>query len=225
MALPAIAQAAPNLQPGSVPPILAFTAVGERGGQEYGYSVNRAGDINGDGYGDVIVGAWGFDAPGMADAGKIYVYHGSANGLSPTPAYTAVGQMADAYFGFAVAPAGDVNGDSYGDVVVGSYRYDDTPVRGNAGKVYVFHGGPNGLTGTPAAPAFSAVGETANDWFSGSVAGAGDVNGDGYSDIIVAAESYAGGAGGRLPRQGVRVPRRAEWVDGHGGESGVQHGG
>ena len=169
---------------------LAFVAAGEQAGNEYGYSVARAGDVNGDGYGDVIVGAWGYDAPGKVDAGKIYVYHGSANGLIAAPVFQAVGEMADAYFGMAVASAGDVNGDGYGDVVVGSYRYDNGAKK-NVGKVYVFHGSPNGLVGTPASPAFSAVGEVAEDWFSGAVAGAGDVNGDGYDDIIVAAESYA----------------------------------
>ena len=138
---------------------LGFSAVGERQSDNLGYSVSRAGDVNGDGYEDVIVGAYGYNAPGANDAGKVYVYHGGPNGLSASPAFTALGEMADAYFGFAVATAGDVNGDGYADVLVGSYRYDDGVNRANVGKVYVLHGGPGGVTGTAATAPFSAVGE------------------------------------------------------------------
>ena len=191
---------------------LGFSASGERPSDDFGYSVASAGDVNGDGFADVIVGAWGHNLPSILDAGKVYIYHGSAGGLSTAPSFTAVGEMADAYFGYAVAAAGDVNGDGYGDVLVGSHRFDDGTTRRNAGKVYVFHGGPNGVTGTAATAAFSAKGEVADDWFGGALGTAGDVNGDGYADIAVAAESFANGQAGSY---------RGKVYVFHGGPGGV----
>ena len=78
-----------------------------------------AGDVNGDGYADVIVGADGYSS----DTGRAYVYHGGGDGLSASPAFTATGEATDNNFGFSVAGAGDVNGDGYADVIVGAYGY------------------------------------------------------------------------------------------------------
>src|SRR6185503_7598863 len=73
-------------------------------------NVASAGDVNGDGYSDVIVGAWQYDN-GQSDEGRAFVYLGSAGGLSTSAAWTAESDQTLAAFGNAVATAGDVNGD------------------------------------------------------------------------------------------------------------------
>ena len=78
-----------------------------------------AGDVNGDGYADVIVGAAHYDN-GQTDEGRAFVYHGAATGLGTAAAWTAEGNQASAVFGVSVGTAGDVNGDGYADVIVGA---------------------------------------------------------------------------------------------------------
>ena len=180
--------------PGGLSASTSWTAVGEAGGDNFGYPVATAGDVNGDGYSDVVVGAAG----NAGLRGKTYLYLGGPGGLSSISSWTAVGEAGGANFGYAVMTAGDVNGDGYSDVLVGAF--------GNAsskGKAYLYLGGPGGpSTGA----SWAAAGEAVNDEFARSVATAGDVNGDGYSDVIVAAPDnanftgktylYLGGSGG-----------------------------
>src|SRR6185436_9110823 len=95
----------------------------------------------------------------------------------------------DANLGCSVAGAGDVNGDGYDDVVVGAYRYDT--VETDDGAAFVFHGGPSGVpSGTPATAAVVLFNGIFPSAVGRSVASAGDVNGDGYPDLIVGAPGY-----------------------------------
>ncbi len=134
---------------------------GEVSGDYFGSSVAIAGDVNNDGYDDIVIGARGNDEGGT-DAGKVYIYSGKDSSLIKT--FT--GNIANGYFGAAVAGAGDVNNDGYDDVIVGAY---------GQGKAYVFSG---------------------NQWdtlFIGSgggnygytVAGIGDIELDGYDDFAI----------------------------------------
>ncbi|MEP7255595.1 MAG: T9SS type A sorting domain-containing protein [Ferruginibacter sp.] len=153
----------------------------------FGNSVACAGDVNGDGYSDVIVGAWQFDDAGNINEGRAYVYHGSATGLNTIPASILDdADQAGAYFGISVAGACDVNGDGYSDVIIGAYQYDDDFV--NEGVAFVYHGSASGLNATPNSTLKDA--NQLNAQFGYSVAGAGDVNGDGYSDVIIGANLY-----------------------------------
>jgi hypothetical protein len=162
-----------------------FTATGEDVNNHFGYSVDTAGDVNGDGYDDLIVGAYHY----KEFTGRVYVYAGNANGLSGNPVLTITGEGPNIYFGRSVGAAGDVNGDGYDDVIVGAQAYDNW-----TGRVYVYAGGPSGLGTTPI---FTAAGENPSDSFGRSVGAAGDVNGDGYSDVVVGAHGY-GGFEGRI---------------------------
>jgi hypothetical protein len=152
----------------------------------FGYSVSSAGDVNGDGYGDVIVGARSNDAGG-ADAGRAYIYFGSAT-WDATADVTLTGAAAGDNFGQCAASAGDVNGDGYGDVVVGANLNDAGGT--DAGRAYLYM---NSLTGTDIPDEFFSGG-AAGVRFGYSVAGAGDVNGDGYADVIVGAPNNPAGA-------------------------------
>jgi hypothetical protein len=159
----------------------------------FGYSVAAAGDVDGDGYADLLVGAPGHPTAN-ANAGKAYLYRGSANGLLPGPSWTSTGDdQASAFFGTAVAGAGDVNKDGFADVLVGApaESFEQGPVSGRTGKAFLYLGGRGGLA---AAPAWTASASQAETGFAWSVAGAGDVNGDGYADWLVGANLHDGGA-------------------------------
>jgi hypothetical protein len=155
---------------------------------EFAASVGTAGDVNGDGYSDVIIGAPWFDNVPDGDEGRAYVYHGSATGLASSPNWTEEGNQVLATFGTSVATAGDVNGDGYSDVIVGAPLYDNGQT--DEGRAYVYHGSATGLSFGGNWTAESNQG-SAN--FGTSVGTAGDVNGDGYADVIVGAPQYDNG--------------------------------
>ena len=146
-----------------------------------------AGDVNHDGYADVIVGAYGNDAGGAA-AGRAYVYFGGASPNNVADV-TLTGAAASDWFGYAVAGAGDVNGDGYDDVIVGAY-YNDAGGT-NAGRAYVYYGGAE--SGRDRRPDVHRRGGRRLLRPRGG-RGAGDVDGDGYDDVIVGA--YLNDAGG-----------------------------
>jgi FG-GAP-like repeat/FG-GAP repeat len=134
------------------------------------HSVGTTGDVDGDGYDDVVVGAYKFD-DGQLDEGAAFLYLGSAAGLSATPDWSAESDQQSAWFGDSVGTAGDVNGDGYDDVVVGAFGDD--------------HGG-----GLSAAPDWTAEGDREAALFGFSVGTAGDVDADGFADVVVGASHY-----------------------------------
>ena len=145
----------------------------------FGQNVSTAGDVNGDGYNDVIVGVPGY----QGNKGKVCEYLGSANGLISSPSWTASGEYTGDEFGSSVSTAGDVNGDGYLDVIIGA-----PGVHNAGGKVYIYYGSSGGLS---ASPSWTHSGDNENDHFGASVSSAGDVNGDGYSDVIIGAPGFS----------------------------------
>jgi hypothetical protein len=108
-----------------------------------GNSVASAGDVNGDGYSDVIVGAYSY-SNGEFGEGAAFVYHGSATGISTIPAVTLESNQANANLGYSVAGAGDVNGDGYSDVIVGAWQYDNGET--DEGVAFTYHGSATGIS-------------------------------------------------------------------------------
>jgi hypothetical protein len=166
---------------------LAWSKTGHWPDARFGHSVGTAGDVNGDGYSDVIVGS-PQDHHYEIDEGRAFVYEGADTGLSDYPAWSAESDQAEAWFGYSVGTAGDVNGDGYSDVIVGAPKYDADWL--DEGRGFVYHGSSTGLS---ASPAWTARSDKASAWYAQSVGTAGDVNGDGYSDVIVGAPHFSSG--------------------------------
>ena len=175
-----------------------------------GRSVSSAGDINGDGFDDLIVGVWWGDGAtnGKADAGEAIVVFGKASGftdidasaLSPAQGFRIFGADASDNAGYSVSSAGDINGDGFDDLVVG-VQMGDGPTNGrpDGGDAIIVFGKASGFadidTSTmTAAQGFRIFGADANDRTGFSVSSAGDINGDGFDDMIVGA-ILADGAG------------------------------
>ncbi len=159
------------------------TLTGVSASDFFGNSATYAGDVNGDGYDDVIVGADGYNAG--TDQGRAYIYFGGSS-MNSTADVVLTGASAGDNFGFSTSDAGDVNGDGFGDVIVGAYGYNAGT---NAGRAYIYFGGS--AMNNSADVTLSYSGNYNN--FGYSVSGAGDLNGDGYDDVVVGAYRYDGG--------------------------------
>jgi hypothetical protein len=155
---PGWASTAPALLPNTTPRTYEFGAV-----------VQSAGDVNGDGYGDVLI-----SAVTQADHATASLYLGSPSGLSPSPTLLDGGVL------FAPTMTSDVNGDGLSDVLVGVVGQMNT----NAGELHVYLGTPQGLSTNPTVLHFTANPAT-QDQFYVLVGDAGDLNGDGFGDIVV----------------------------------------
>jgi subtilisin family serine protease len=169
--------------------------IGETQFDYSGYSVAAAGDVNGDGYDDILIGAYGNDAAGSS-AGKTYLIFGKAAGwamdtpLSQSDA-SFIGETQSSYSGYSVAPAGDVNGDGFDDILIGAYVNNEGG--DSSGQTYLIFGKATGWANNmPLSMAdASFIGENSNDFSGFSVAPAGDVNGDGLDDILIGAYGNA----------------------------------
>ncbi len=140
-------------------------------GSKYGWEVAGVGDVNQDGYDDVVVGA-NMYSNGHVDEGGAWLYLGSAAGPDTAADWHAEGNQTNAQMGYGVAGAGDVNSDGFDDVIVSAPA---------ANRTHVYYGFSGGI---PATPSWTATGCCS---FGSSVSGAGDVNGDGFDDVIIGA--------------------------------------
>ena len=164
-----------------------WTGQGAHASAYYGLGLGPAGDVDGDGYDDVVIGAPEHDGT-YAAGGAAWVHHGSSTGLEPTAGWTAEGDLPDSDFGIAAWTAGDVDGDGFDDLFVGAPTWQDSPAEEGRGHVYM--GSPGGLE---ASPSWVLESELDGAWFGFSGGTSGDVDGDGYDDLVVGAPSYSNG--------------------------------
>ena len=184
-----------------------FTLNGSVASAYFGYQVDGAGDVNGDGLDDMLVSAMALTGPGGTSAGAAYVVFGRTTpfastmeiaSLNGTDGVAFLGPATGAQVGYRLHGAGDVNGDSYDDILIGA-PYADPQGLANAGQSFVVYGGPSFGASFELARLFSVNGGDGTDGLvfngfaagdlAGSVSGLGDINADGLADLRIGANA------------------------------------
>jgi len=155
----------------------------------FGSAVAGGGDINGDGFDDILLGDPNYSNTHLSQ-GAVFIFNGSAAGVTTTPALIMEGNQDTALYGARIAFAGDINNDGYSDIIVGAYLAENVATQNGEGFAYVYYGRASGLNPVPASTIQANQSSALLGW---SVDGAGDVNGDGYSDVIVGSLLYTNG--------------------------------
>lgn len=169
-------------------------------GAAFGAGVGGAGDLNNDGFDDVVIGAPNYDLnAGNPNTGAAYIYFGGAGAFDPVADATIIGPTQNDNMGAAVAGVGDVNIDGIDDLAIGVPRFNPGGFT-DSGRVFVYFGGSNFNT-TPDASLGLSQAATA---IGTAVAGPGDVNNDGIGDVVVGAGGYEV-SGGSLTNEGAAL--------------------
>ena len=175
-----LALATPDSAMAAAPPIPFLQLTGAAPGDRFGVSVSATGDVNGDGFPDLVVGSEWSDAD-ATNGGRAYVYFGgpAADDIPDLTLRVPLVQSRS-LTGYAVAIAGDLNGDGWTDIAVGS------PVNQLMGRVFLYWGGPS----IDAISDRTLSGLRSLEFFGAALAGVGDTNGDGYDDLWVGAPRF-----------------------------------
>jgi hypothetical protein len=162
---------------------------GTQAGSQFGSAVAGAGDVNADGYADILVGAPFFDDAGRVDSGQVQLFFGGPGAVFDTaPDATIAPTAAQSLFGASLAGAGDVNADGFSDILIGVPNASVGQTGEGAGLLFL---GGAGAFNTTADAAFES--NQAGAGLGAAVVGAGDVNGDGFSDVALGAPFFDSG--------------------------------
>jgi len=173
---------------------------GEVDGDQFGFSVAIARDVDGDGLGDALIGAPFHDGPAGEDAGRVYLFSGGSGALLRVWD----GETPFAHFGHAVATLGDRNRDGVVDLAIGAPGHAGS--KGPAsGKVTFFSGRTGGLLG-------ALEGDQAGQSFGFSISGSGDIDRDGSSDVVIGSPSWRDGNGEPVGKAEVFSGRTGEGI-------------
>jgi len=156
---------------------------GTMGKSYFGLSIRLAGDVNNDGFSDLIISTPEDDTPPNLKAGKVELFLGTEQGIGTTPKLVMQGESDEALMGYTISFLGDINRDGYDDVAIGAPSHSSDG-KAERGKFYVFLGDKNGFRKSASVV---EVGDNAGDHLSMGLAGAGDIDGDGFKDLMVGA--------------------------------------
>ena len=187
-----------------------FKIIGGEGGDRSGFSVSSPGDVNGDGIRDILIGDPNYDGA-FANSGAAFIVYGRSSAypavidlstLDGTDGFRMDIDAASVFAGTSVSGAGDVNGDGVNDIIIGVP--DSNIVAADAGAAFVVFGRAATATPFPAsftlsslsgADGFAITGSFAGDRFGTAVGGAGDLNDDGFDDLVIGAPAFNGVSG------------------------------
>ena len=167
--------------------------ISEQENENYGWNISFIENLNGDEYPDLVIGTPWYDAPSIIDTGAVYIFYGKANygfnNINYSHADVKIrGDIDGDKFGWDVADAGDVNSDGFNDLIVGA-----PGAKNNRGRAYIFHGGSiesgSYIANDIADRVLDSekIGVSADGFYGSSVEGVGDINKDGYGDVLVGA--------------------------------------